>query len=193
MENENITSDGQLDASQLNAASPEGAVGNESKAEGLSLEEINKQFGKTFPDLPTALKSLKDTVSYAGKRKEDMEKEIFASIAQNNSNDELKKELESIRKDMFYKDNPDYAPLRKIIENMGNNPSEVTSRPEFKEIFEKVKGYDNSQKLRTVLESNPRLAASKDNLSKAADLKRQGAKSDDIESLVARAVLDTIE
>lgn len=184
MEEDNNTLDALSDESQLNSADAEGTVSNESSTpESLSLDELNGILGKNFKDKATALKSVKDTYSYVGKRKEDIIKEVGGS------NSELATELKMIKDNMFFDKNPDYAPYRKVMEKMGSNPVEVANSPEFKEIFDKAKGFDDSQKLKSVLVSNPRLAQTKDTLTKA----RESGNTEDRERLVAQAVLASIE
>lgn len=184
-ENETITPDGQADGSQLNPPAPEAAVSNESP-ENLSLSELNTLLGKDFKDKATALKSVKDTYSYVGKRKEDIAKEVGGG------NEMLASELKQIKENMFFDKNPDYAPYRSLMTKMGSNPEEVAGSPEFKNIFEKAVGFDASQKLKSVLVSNPRLASSKDNLTKAREAQQSG-NSELADNLVARAVLETLE
>lgn len=199
MEEENITFDGLLDASQLNAASPSEAV--ESVADNsapqqvgeMSLAELNQHLNKSFPSKEAALKSIADTYSFVGKRKEDIEREVLAKVSTESRTEVLAKEVEALRKDMFYKDNPQYASYRPLIEKLGANPSESVNLPEFKEVFTKASGYEENQKLRTVLESNPRIASSRDNLSKARDLAMKGGSKEAVEDLATRAVLDAYE
>lgn len=203
MNEENTTSFGLPGDTHVIPSDPNEAVGNvpagssanaaASVVEAMTLTELNQHLGKAFPTKEAALKSIADTFSYVGKKKEDIEKEVLARVP-TQTDPAIVKELENIRKDMFYKDNPQYADpnVRAIIEKLGSNPSEVTSRPEFQTIFEKVKGYDESQKLKTVLDSNPRLATSRDALGKAVDLKKEGANSDAVEAQIAEAVLATI-
>lgn len=167
----------------VGSADAEGTVSNESKPEALTLDEINSALGKNFKDLPTALKSVKDTYSYVGKRKEDIIKEVGGS------NNEIASELKTIKDNMFFDKNPDYAPYKSLISKMGENPVDVVNSEEFKTIFEKAKGFDESQKLKSVLTSNPRLAQTKDALTKA----REAGNTDDRDRLVAQAVLASIE
>lgn len=185
-ENETITPEGQADESQLNSAAPEAAVSNESKPEELTLTELNTLLGKDFKDKATALKSVKDTFSYVGKRKEDIMKEVSGST------DQVSKELKEIKENMFFDKNPDYNPYRALMAKMGSNPEEVANSTEFKGIFEKAKGFDENQKLRSVLVSNPRIAASKDNLTKAREAMQSGNQELAEKNAVA-AVLATLE
>lgn len=183
---ETITPEGQADESQLNSPAPEAAVSNESNPENLTLSEINALLGKDFKDKATALKSVKDTYSYVGKKKEDIAKEMAGS------NENVTKELSEIKANMFFKDNPDLAPYRAAISKMGSNPEEVVNTPEFKLIFDKAIGNDKDQKLKSVLVSNPRLASSKDNLTKAREAANSG-NTEERDRLAVRAVLDTLE
>lgn len=140
--------------------------------ETMTLDELNKFLGKDFKSKDSALKSVKETFSFVGKRKEDIEAEVRLSIATNDKTDELSKQLQAMEDDRFYDKNPnlDSPEIRKFISTTGKRPQEVVAMPEFKAIFDKVTEYDKTQKLKTVLESNPRLSSSRDNLKKAQDL-----------------------
>jgi len=164
----------------------------EAQPETLTLEELNRQLGKNFTNKDTAIKALKDTFSFVGKRREDIEREVSAKSDEVlNSVRKTEQELATLRKEIFYKDNPQYAAHRGLIEKLGSNPAEVVNNPDFKQVFEKVEGYDKSNNLKTVLESSPRIQATRDSLAKAKELlyssdapasKAQG------ESLIAKAV-----
>lgn len=215
MNEENITPEGQADGSQLNPAAPEGTVEGvinqvkasmqpgaeksaEKTAENMTLSELNEALGKSFKDKTSAIKSLKDTFSYVGKKVADIKKEVVSEVKTTEATDKLAKELEEMRKERFYDKNPQFAEpaVRKLIERIGGSPSDVVNSEEFKTIFSKVSGYDESQKLRTVLESNPRLASSKDALTKARELQSkgatQGAARQEVERLAVSAVKDLL-
>jgi len=198
MDPENITEGGLSDGSQLNPADPTSTVGNGTgndtasaqQVEALSLAEINKQLGKNFPTKESALKALSDTFSYVGKKKEDIEKEVRSSVQADDRISKLAQELEIERKERFFDRNPQYADpaVRRLIESLGN-PSDVVNREDFKAIFEKVSGYDKSVKLKTVLESNPRMTSSRDNLSKASDIvQKTGQVTHEVQNLAVNAV-----
>lgn len=187
MPHDDNTPDGQVDVSQLNTATPDGTVSSEPKdvipptskmPEAMTLEELNKTLGKNFKTKDSALKSLQDTFSYVGKKIDDVRKEVISEVKSNEATEKLAKEVAELKKEMFYKDNPDYAnpAIRNFIEKIGGNPSEVVKSKEFKEIFDKVSGFDKTIQLKTVLDSNPRLIAVKDNLTKAKEIlsKNQG-------------------
>jgi hypothetical protein len=201
MDPENITPDTLPDGSQLNPAGVDGAVGNGTgtgtapaqQMDALSLAEINNLLGKTYPSKDIALKSIKDTFSYVGKPREAIEKEVRASVQQDDRISKLAQELEIERKERFYDRNPQYADpsIRKIIDTIGGNPVDVVNREEFKNVFEKVSGYDKSTKLKTVLESNPRMVSSRDNLTKARDLRdSQGQVTNEVQKFALDAIKD---
>lgn len=183
MEEDNTNLDALSDESQLNSADAGQVVSDESTQEALTLKELNELTGKNYKDKTTALKSLKDTYSFVGKRKEDIIKELGGA------NEGIVNELKTIKDNMFYDKNPEYAPYRKVMEKMGTNPVDVANSEEFKGIFEKAKGFDENQKLKSVLVSNPRLAQTKDSLTKA----REATNSDDRDRFAAQAVLASIE
>lgn len=204
--NDNNTPDGQVDASQLNAATPDGTVTSGSKdvttptpkmPEAMTLEELNNTLGKSFKNKESALKSLKDTFSYVGKKIEDVRNEVVSEVKTNEATEKLAKEVAELKKEMFYKDHPDYAnpAIRNFIEKIGGNPSEVVNSKEFKEIFDKVSGFDKSTQLRTVLDSNPRLMAVKDNLTKAKEIlsKNQGMVQGNDKTTLEKYVVDGVK
>lgn len=158
-------------------------------AEALTLDELNSYLGKTYKDKASALKSLKGTFSYVGKKTEDITPKVDPN--QFISRDQYET-------DMFYTRNAEYATpeVRKIIDAMakadGVKPQEVVASDTFKAVYSKVKGYDESQNLKSVLETNPRLASTRDAFSQAAEAYKAG-KKDDAEKLVTRAVLDSLK
>jgi len=196
MPDENIIPEAQPDASQLNAPDASGTVGSV-PSDAMTLADINLALGKNFTTKEAALKSWKDTNSYVGMQKEKIIAEVKSELGNQAETAKLAQELEEMRKERFYDKNPQYAnpSIRQIIEATGKNPAEVVETPAFKEIISKVSGYDESQKLKTVLESNPRLTSSRDALTKAREMAAsnqglQGPAKDEMESLVTNAVKD---
>lgn len=179
----------------MNAAAPDGAVSAVAKdqADSLSLAELNRLTGKQFPTKESALKSITDTFSYVGKKREDVAREVKAEMSASDVTEKLARELEEMRRERFFDRNPKYAEpsVRKLIERLGGSPEQVVDSEEFKAVFEKVSGYDESQKLKTVLGSNPRIASSRDSLAKAREIaSARGEASEEVGSLVANAVKD---
>lgn len=172
------------------------AVGDGTNA--LTLEEVAKTLGKDFKDKESFLKSVKDTYAYVGKAGQDSKKlkelemklsakEEVKAIDQTGS---LANELRALKNDLFYRDNPQYASYRGVIEKIGGNPADVVNSAEFKPFIEKAIGYDKVQQNRSVLESNPRIAASSSKLQDAAKAMRSGqhdAAADSVASAVMEA------
>jgi len=156
--------------------------------DSLSLKDLNTYLGKNFKSKDEALASVKETYNFVGKRKEDIAREVQSTQA----SDKLAQELQEIKIDRFFDKNPDLAPFREAYQKVGGNPEAFFNAPEFKPIFEAAKGYAESQKLKSVLESNPRIVASQDKLSKASEQLKAG-RLDEAESMVARAVLDSLQ
>lgn len=196
MEDENITLESLSDESHVNSPDEEGTAQSVPASDAMTLSEINALTGKNFPSKEAFLKSYKDTISYVGKKREDVEREVLSKIDNSSKIDQLAKELEQERIERFYDRNPQYADttIRKFIESTGKKPSEVVDTPEFKSIFEKISGYDESQKLKTVLESNPRLASSRDSITRARELaSKQDRPSEEVENLLVNAVKDAYD
>lgn len=151
----------------------------------LSLSELNQFLGKNYKDKQTALKSLKDTFRYVGQPKDTP------------SNIDTSKFIskEQYETDMFYSQNTEYSKpeVRKVIDSMakglGVSPRDVVASEDFKAIFGKVKGYEESQSVKSVLQSNPRLASSRDKLTQASEALKNGDKSTS-DALAVKAVME---
>ena len=105
--------------------------------------------------------------------------DIFESIPVNN----YRKKLNALPKggvpvDIEISNTPDNVPdpqdllARPLVDLIreGKTLQEVAELPEIKELLIKVSGFEQSQKMRTVLESNPRLASMQDKMTKAQEL-----------------------
>lgn len=158
-------------------------------ADTLTLAELNQALGKNYKDKDSAIKSFKDTFSYVGKKFEDIAPKI-------DPNQFISRE--QYEKDMFYSQNPELnkSEIREVIDAMakakGLSPKDVVESDTFKAVFSKVKGYDESQSLKSVLETNPRLASTRDSFSQAKEAYKAG-KKDEAESLITKAVLESMK
>ena len=155
---------------------------SQNTADALSLTELNALLGKNYPTKEAAMKSVKDTFSFVGKKVEPkIDPSQFIS-------------REQYENDMFYSKNEDFnkPELKQIIDAMakaqGIKPQDVVASDTFKAVFSKVKGYDESQNVRSVLETNPRLSSSRDSLTQA---KEEAAKENNLkaEELTVKAVM----
>lgn len=167
------------------------ADGNETVStvanEAISLKELKEILGKDFKDKATALKSVKDTFRYVGQKTIEPKIDESKFISK-----------EQYEQDMFYSKNPHYdkPEIRTIVDSIaktqGKHPREVVESDTFKAIFDKVRGYDESQNLKTVLATNPRLVASGDKLNQAAEAIKQGRK-ETAENLATKAVMEAYD
>ena len=122
----------------------------------LTLEELNATLGSTFKDPSSALKALKDTQSFVGKRKEDIANEVKQYLAP--SDVASKADVQSLRNELFYSQNPQYKPYQNMIGSMGADPSEVVARAEVKDVIEKAAKVDEVAQAKSVVSSNSRLS-----------------------------------
>lgn len=193
MPEEDITLEALDEESQLNSASASETVEpkdtlSESQLRGLSLDELNETLGKQFKDKDSAIKAIKDTFSYVGKKVEQVESEL------KNNGFISKRELEEI---MFYRDNKEFAANKDIIDayatKFGISPAEAVKSTALSGLLAKASKADAYESNQSVIESNPRLVATKSNLDKARDMAFKKGGSDQMQSLVAKAVLDAYE
>lgn len=181
------TPTGQADASLAGgAAAPKGTDTTVDAKDSLSLSEINTLLGKNYPDKDTALKSVKDTFSWVGKKLDAAAPTTDPAIAG---------ELRAIKNDLFYAKNPQYdtPEYREVISKMGENPADVVGSATFKSIFDKTSGYDKIQKTKTVLESNPRIGAVRNKMTEAKEALKKDNNYDKAKNLSVAAVLESLE
>ena len=133
--------------------------GHEDNEPALTLKEINEKLGKEFPDLDTALKSVKDTYSYVGKKKDDVKEEVKEEV-KTDQNFMTKTEYERER---FYDKNPDYVGFEKLL---GNNPTEALKDSETKSIITDAIEHRKSAGSKSVIHSNARVADKSSDYSK---------------------------
>lgn len=193
MPEEDITLEALDGSSQLNDSSASETVEpketlSDSQLRGLSLDELNETLGKQFKDKDSAIKAIKDTFSYVGKKVEQVESEL------KNNGFISKRELEEI---MFYRDNPEFGANKDIIDayatKFGISPAEAVKSSALSGLLAKARQADTYESNQSVIESNPRLVATKSNLDKAKDMAFKKGASDQVQSLVAKAVLDAYE
>lgn len=180
MDTNNITGNPDPGAPQLSTSGGEPAVGGQNPQEPvIKLSELKNVLGKDFKDKESALKSLKDTQSYVGQvgqLKQDNEKYKSGGAAPDAAGEiaALNAKIEAIQEDTFFDRNEQFRSIRPIVKTFakanGKTLSETVELPDIKELVTKVSGFDKSQNMRTVLESNPRLASSQDKIAKAQTL-----------------------
>lgn len=185
MENGTTTPEGQPGAPLAGGAADPKGTGPSVDAGTISLSEISALLGKQYKDKEGALKSIKDTFSYVGKK-------IEAAMPQAPATDpSVAAQLKKMSDELFYSKNPQYdtPEYREVISKIGENPAEVVGTPTFKTIFEKTSGYDKIQKTKTVLESNPRIGQVRNKMTEA----KEAAQKRDYANANTNAVAAVIE
>lgn len=164
---DNSTGDSLAGGAQLTPADGGTAVAQDS----LTLAELNQFLGKEFKDKDSALKAVKDTYSYVGKRKEDIAAEIAnAQQAPSAQDPNLNSKVQKLEEELFYTQNPQFKGLKDLISTMGNDPAEVVETDAFKNVFEKVTVADEVEQKKSVVSSSPRLAQAKSTLDSAVEI-----------------------
>lgn len=162
---DNLTDDALSDYS-------DGDTAVNSEDENIGLSELTNTLGKEFPNKEAALKAIKDTFSYVGKK---IEPKVEAPDP---SKFATREELDAIKEDAFFSKNADYEPFRNTIKNLskatGQRFDEVVASDDFKNIFDKVKQADEVAKSKSVLQTNPRLGRATDKLSEAQEAAKAG-------------------
>lgn len=176
MENqENLTDNAQPAAAQLDVGGAETAV-----SQSLTLAEINSTLGKDFKDVGTALKSLRDTQSYVGKKIDAVNPAPDTSLAS---------EVNSLKEQVFYSNNPQFKGHELIIKAMGANPAEVVGSEAFKSYFEKAQVADDITRQRSVVSSNSRLSQSNSAVETAVNVANaRGTTQEDVATILAREI-----
>jgi hypothetical protein len=183
MEN-NLNSDTLSGDAQLTSSN-----GGESvNSPALTLADLNATLGKDFKDSATALKALKDTQSYVGKRREDIATEMLK--ASPNASESLASDVQSLKKDLFFSQNPQYKSYESLINKIGSNPADVVNSPEFSGIFEKVKVADEVVNNKSIVNSNSRLAENTSTRENAIGIANARGSTEDVSLVFARAIND---
>lgn len=157
-------------------------------AKVISLEKLEATLGKDFGGDPdTALKSIKDTFAYIGKRKEDIAKEIVPP--QNEELLALRSRLDSLEAERFYEENPTLKEFRPLLQKIGGNPAEAIKSPELAPLLEKARAAGELEKNRSVIHSKPRIANPTTQLQEVQELAQKGASKDDVADALAKAIV----
>lgn len=177
---------------------------NVGSTDTLSLAELNSILGRNFSDKPSALKALKDTQDFVGKRKEDIAKELqvntatassqSASNAAPNGDVASKSEVNELKNRLFFSENPQYKGYEAIIKKMGSDPADVVNSEEFKTVYEKGRVADEVAQKKSVVTSSARLAENKTHVDRAiqvANATRSAASTADVLATAIREELES--
>lgn len=189
---DNHTHDALAGAAHMTAADGGGAVDETA----LSLSELNQFLGKDFKDIESAKKGLKDTFSYVGKKKEDIEREVRQSLgggAPSNSSPDLASEVNSLKERVFYSENPQYKGYENLIRKMGSNPAEVVGSDEFKTVFENGKIAGEVAQKNSVVHSNSRLSQNTTYTQEAVQVANATHSTASTADVLAKAIIGELE
>lgn len=190
MTEENITDETLTDVEGVATADGGAAVENEQSQSESIKDILSKTLGKDFQSDEAALKAVKDTFSYVGKKKEDIAREVQPQI--DTKNYVSRSEFEEAT---YYAKHPEYEPYKKVISALrseGKSFEDVVKSDDFKHLYDKATAYDKVEQSKSVLKTNPRLGKITDNMSKAKDYVAKGEFKSAKSSAVA-AVLDAYE
>ena len=176
MEDNDITSESLPGAQDVGASDGKSeAVGSES-AKSFA-KQVSELLGKDFVDDESAAKAIKDTFSYVGKKRE----QIAEEVKRNDIDMSKFVPREQYEEDQFFAKHPEYSELKSIIRDgaRANNVSvdKYTETEAFKTLFGKVSGFEEVQKKKSVLESNPRLGMASDKAKTAVEKIRESSKA----------------
>lgn len=171
MDNQDSPLDALAGGNEFVSSDGNGSVADSS--ESLTLAEINSLVGRNYKDKATALKSLKETYSAVGKVGK-LEPQIEKLKTQLADKDSALGEIKQIKEQLFYTQNPQYAPYKETISAMGGNPAEVVEKDAFKKIFADLSEYEKTKNAKSVLVSNPRIGQAKTKLDEAKELHSKG-------------------
>lgn len=182
----------ETDITQDPTLNEDGIEAVKTDTEGTSIKDIlSKTLGKDFPSDDAALKAVKDTFSYVGKKKEEVAKEVIPQI--DLSNYVSKAEFEEAT---FYAKNPNLEQLKTVLSAMskssGKSLSEVAASEDFKSLYSKVDAYDKNESSKSILQTNPRLGNVKDTIEQAKEALKSGNKYI-AGDLAAKSVIDAFE
>ncbi len=149
----------------------------------LTLAELNTLLGRTYTDKESALKGIKDTYSFVGKKTD-----TASPTAAVNPSYASTQDVQALKEDLFYSQNPDYKEYRKTIAMMGANPAEVVNSEAFKILWDKVKVADDASKKKSVVSSSPRLAQTQTVMDEAVKVANATHSAEATADVLARAI-----
>jgi hypothetical protein len=164
------TKDNPTEDTQAGAESTPAAVGEEAvstSAESLSLEELNQLTGLNFNSKESALKSIKDMQSHAGKVS-DLEgrlKQLEQTPEERDS--ERDERIKALELDNFFARNQEHEENRTLLEKIAKadniSVAEAINTNEYQSVFQSQQSAQAIQSKRTIAESNNRVTQGETN------------------------------
>lgn len=186
----------------------------------IKLEQLNELLGRDYKDVDTALKAVKETYSFVGKRDElrqGLEEVMKATgaeesailenlqslmsnqeptqekvVKQEFNPDDIKAELNArYEEDRFFDKNPEFDAIKDYVKPLKQQDSfkemswsEFAETDQAKKLVETFSGYEKANSKKSVVESNPKLGAISDKMSKA----KEALANDDMNTAKSTAV-----
>lgn len=143
---------------------------NEAAETKKTVQSLKQQFGVDDAGLKKLMENLASTTTHQ------------PSATSNSSSSELASKVSSLEAKLdestFYSDNPDLKPyaglLGELRQTTGKSLSEVAKSDAVKGVIDKAKAHDESEKSRSILQSNPRLGQVQNKLTEARDAVKSG-------------------
>lgn len=133
-----------------------GGDANVSSPDTLSLADLNAHLGTNYANKDTALKALKETKNFVGKKIDAVNPAPAVAQDQN-----VVAQIQSLQEQIFYATNPQYKDFADVIKAMGTNPAEVVETEVFKKVLENGKVAGEVAQRKSVVPSNGRLGQEK--------------------------------
>lgn len=175
-------------AGESHVASADGGVTVESPA--ITLADLNAQLGGNFKDTASALKSLKDTKDFVGKRKEDIAAEVKASLIPTTSPDVASKDdVRKLNNRLFLAENPQYKNLENTLTAIDPDLANAVKAPGIQELIGKAQKADEVANNKSVVASNSRLSQAKSVVDEAVTMANaRGSTNEDTALVFARSI-----
>ena len=112
-----------------------------------------------------------------------------ATVVSNPSDVASKSDVQALKNELFYSQNPQYKDYESLINKMGGNPSEIVQSSEFSTVFEKAKVADEVANTRSVVSSNNRLSQSRTVVDQAVNVANaRGTTHEDVALIFAQEI-----
>ena len=125
---------------------------------------VNAELGKEYKSDEEALKAFKELNSYVGEfgkiKKAAEEKGVDLKDLVTNTDANVSNDIKQLKDQLWFSENAEYKPYKEMINAMRKDNQtldEVINSDTFKNTFEKIKGYDEQESKKSVLETNPKL------------------------------------
>lgn len=182
---ENLSPETLVDGAVNTPANGGGTV----ESPALTLAELNKHLGSDFKDPSTALKALKDTKDYVGKRREDIVAEVINQNTSANTNVASKSDVQELNNRLFLSENPQYKGMEDTLKVINPNLAEAVKTPGLQTLIEKANQADEIANNKSVVSSNSRLSQTKTVIDEAVNVANsRGTTGEDVATVLARAI-----